>query len=186
MSDVVACICEGSAETAIMEILLENNMLIFTYRDVIDTTRPLLSKRFRCAKIFEKELLTKDFGGRQISVFYIHDSPNEAFKLSKKYQSLIKYKSCVTRPEIEMLFIISMGKYAEYKKKYHKIKPSDYVKRILGVSNVKNYEFIKDHFKNLKLLLQALMYYKSHSSSANFSTIADLLDMNHVQDFLST
>lgn len=35
-SNTIACICEGGAENAIMDILLENNALIFEKRDLLD------------------------------------------------------------------------------------------------------------------------------------------------------
>ena len=31
-----ACICEGSAESAIMDILVDNNLLIFTREEMLD------------------------------------------------------------------------------------------------------------------------------------------------------
>jgi|LSQX01.1.fsa_nt_gb hypothetical protein len=185
MSDLVACICEGSAEKAIIEILLDNNMLIFTYDDVIDKTMPILSGRYRCATTFESELLTKDYGGKSIAVYYIHDKATENFKISRKYRKLIRYTSCVTRPEVEMLYIISIGEYGEYKRKYSNIKPSSYVKNILKKSNVKDYLFVKKHFSNLALLLESLIYYKNHCSNA-YSTIADLLNMSIATKILNS
>lgn len=36
LSKYKACICEGSAETAIIDILLDNNMLIFKRNEILD------------------------------------------------------------------------------------------------------------------------------------------------------
>lgn len=46
-----ACICEGSAESAIIDILVDNNLLIFTREEMLD------EKVIRCrsAKNFEEK-----------------------------------------------------------------------------------------------------------------------------------
>ena len=57
LSGYLACICEGSAEQAIMELLLDDNKLIFS-------TEQLLEEeiiRQRSAKEFEKRYLRKGF-----------------------------------------------------------------------------------------------------------------------------
>lgn len=74
-----ACICEGSAESAIIDILVDNNLLIFTREEMLD------EKVIRCrsAKNLEK-YLRKGFD-EPISVIRILDSRRERFKLSKAY-----------------------------------------------------------------------------------------------------
>ena len=39
LSKYIACICEGAAEQAIIERLLDANKLIFTYDDMIEGVR---------------------------------------------------------------------------------------------------------------------------------------------------
>lgn len=34
LAPYIACICEGSAETAIVDVLVDNNLLIFTREDI--------------------------------------------------------------------------------------------------------------------------------------------------------
>ncbi len=53
----IACICEGNAEQAIMDLLLENEKLIFQAKDLLD------GKIIRCrdAKTFEQRYLRKGF-----------------------------------------------------------------------------------------------------------------------------
>lgn len=34
LAPYIACICEGSAETAIIDVLVDNNLLIFTREDM--------------------------------------------------------------------------------------------------------------------------------------------------------
>jgi len=173
MSDIVACICEGSAEKAIMDILYENSMLIFNENDVIDKTQPILGSYYRNPKVFENTLLDRDFDKTNIMIYYIHDSKKENYNLSKKYKKYIKYQSCLTRPEIEILYIISVDKFDNYKNKFHHLKPSDYVKTILKVPNVKKYDFVKQHFSNVMILIESLRKYKSYSKEE--FTIYDLV-----------
>lgn len=76
-----ACICEGPAEKAIMDILLDNNLLIFAREEMLE------EQVIRCreGKRFEERYLRKGFNG-QISVIRILDSRRENFKLSRAYQ----------------------------------------------------------------------------------------------------
>lgn len=40
-----ACICEGSAESAIIDILVDNNLLIFTREEMLDEKGYQMQKR---------------------------------------------------------------------------------------------------------------------------------------------
>lgn len=106
-----ACICEGSAESAIIDILVDNNLLIFTREEMLD------EKVIRCrsAKNFEERYLRKGFD-EQISVIRILDSRRESFKLSKAYAYKIDVVNVITAPEIEMLIIHNEGAYERFKR----------------------------------------------------------------------
>ena len=60
LSKYIACICEGSAERAIIKILLDQNRLIFTWDDLLDGE----ILRCRNAKKFEEQHLRKGFTDR--------------------------------------------------------------------------------------------------------------------------
>ena len=75
-----ACICEGAAESAIIDILVDNNLLIFPRSEMLDES----VIRCRNAKRFEESYLRKGFDD-QISVVRILDSRREEFRLSKAY-----------------------------------------------------------------------------------------------------
>ena len=79
-----ACICEGSAEAAIIDILVDNDLLIFTREEMLDES----VIRCRNAKKFEERYLRKGFTD-QISVIRILDSRREDFRLSKAYEHKI-------------------------------------------------------------------------------------------------
>ena len=89
LANYKACICEGSAENAIMDILLDYNLLIFNREEMIE------EEVIRCreAKKFEEKYLRKGFKDK-ISVIRILDSRGENFKLSKAYAGKVDVSSC--------------------------------------------------------------------------------------------
>ena len=97
-----ACICEGSAEEAIIDILVDNDLLIFNREEMLEE-RVI---RCRSAKRFEERYLRKGFD-EQISVIRILD--REEFRLSKAYEQKIDVVNVITAPEIEMLIIHAEG-----------------------------------------------------------------------------
>ena len=92
-----ACICEGSAEEAIIDILVDNDLLIFNREEMLEE-RVI---RCRSAKRFEERYLRKGFD-EQISVIRILDSRREEFRLSKAYEQKIDVVNVITAPEIEV------------------------------------------------------------------------------------
>lgn len=157
LNGYIACICEGSAEQAIIELLLDNNMLIFTYEQLLEEE----IIRNRSAKKFEERYLRKGFSAK-ITVLRILDSRKEKFKLSKAYEDKVDVINIITAPEIEMLIIFNEDKYKEFKKS--KMKPSDFCKIKLRFSSVKSYDFVKDYFSDIDKLLTSINEYKRISN----------------------
>ena len=102
LANYKACICEESAENAIMDILLDHDLLIFNREEMIE------EEVIRCreGKKFEEKYLRKGFKDK-ISVIRILDSRRENFKLSKAYAGKVDVINVVTAPEIEMLIIFN-------------------------------------------------------------------------------
>lgn len=172
MQDIVAIICEGEAEKAIIDLLLESGKLIFKKVDLLDE-----EVMYRCkVKIFEDQYLNRNFRGRKVRVVRVHDSVKEKFVISRIYSTKIsRIDSYITRPEIEMLIIIAENKYDEYKYKYiSDTKPSDYCKQVLKFRNVKKYDFVQDYFKDINLLIDTLHKYKRIKDDA-YLCIYDLV-----------
>ena len=164
-----ACICEGSAERAIIDLLLDAHLLIFERSELLE------ERVIRCrnASSFERDYLRMSFSDK-ISIIRVLDSRKEPFKLSKAYKSKIEVIDIVTAPEIEMLIIINENKYNEFKKS--KKKPSIFCKENLKMHDVKSYEFVKGYFSNVNDLLHAIKKYKEYSKvSKNEHTLNDLL-----------
>ena len=157
-----ACICEGSAENAIMDILLDNDLLIFTREEMLEEE----VIRCRDGKRFEEKYLRKGFR--------ILDSRRENFKLSKAYEHKVDVINVITAPEIEMLIIFNEDKYKEFKKSGKK--PSDFCKEDLKMTSVKSYRFVKDYFSDPDILLAAIKKYHEISKIRKGEyTLLDLL-----------
>lgn len=75
MTKYIACICEGGAETAIMNMLLDQNKLIFSRDELLEGE----ILKTRKGKDFETRYLKKDFAGK-IKVYRVLDSRRENFK----------------------------------------------------------------------------------------------------------
>ena len=164
-----ACICEGSAEEAIIDILLDNDLLLFTREEMLE------ERVIRCrdGKRFEERYLRKGFNGK-ISVVRILDSRRENFKLSRAYQDKVDVINVITAPEIEMLIIFTENQYHEFKKS--KKKPSTFCKEDLKMPDVKSYDYVKTYFADASILVAAIKKYNEISKVPKGEwTLLDLL-----------
>lgn len=170
LSKYKACICEGAAETAIIDILVDNDLLIFSRSEMLE------EKVLRCrsASNFEERYLRKGFDA-PITVIRILDSRREEFRLSPAYAHKIDVINVITAPEIEMLVIHNEGEYEAYKRSGIK-KPSEFCKVCLRMRSVKSYEFVKNYFSDPERPIRAI---REHRRVANVPsgeyTLSDLL-----------
>lgn len=163
------CICEGAAETAIIDILLDYGLLIFFREEMIE------EEVIRCreGKKFEEKYLRKGFMDK-ISVIRILDSRRENFKLSKAYAGKVDVINVITAPEIEMLIIFNENKYKEFKKTGKK--PSSFCKEDLKMTEVKSYDFVKTYFSDPRILVTTIKKYHEMSKVQKGEyTLLDLL-----------
>ena len=173
MAKYLACICEGGAERAILDLLLDNHLLNFERDQLIEEA----VLRCRSAKEFENKYLKKGFR-EKITVYRILDSRSENFKLSKAYQPKIDVVNVVTAPEIEMLIIFNEGKYKAFKSSG--MKPSIFCKSILKYKEVKSYDFVRQYFADLDTLKNAMQEYRRVSKvHKNELTLQDLLKLDN-------
>ncbi|MBO4911329.1 MAG: hypothetical protein J5504_01270 [Butyrivibrio sp.] len=169
-SSFIACICEGGAETAIMDILLDNDLLIFRREQLIEErVLPRTS-----VKEFERRYLRMAFD-QKIIILRVIDSRGEEFNLSRAYRCQVEIINVITAPEIEMLIIASQRKYNEYMRSGIK-KPSDYCKNVLGIKNVKSPAYIRDYFSDPKYLIESIKEYnRIHKQKNNEASLYDLI-----------
>lgn len=152
MNSLYAIIAEGEAERAILDILLDSGKLDFTRKQILED-RVL---KTRSGKNFCEKHLNFNFK-QTIKVYRILDSRGEKFKLPREYQSKIESINVITRPEIEILVIISEGRYKEYKNSG--LKPSVFAaKNIKGFK--KYYEYYISYYKDVNKLIDAINEYK--------------------------
>lgn len=156
LAKYIACICEGSAEEAIIDILLEHDLLIFTREEMLEEQ----VLRCREGKKFESRYLRKGFSDK-ISVIRILDSRRENFILSKAYENKVDVINIITAPEIEMLIILHEEQYHNFKKS--RKKPSEFCKEDLKMPDVKSYNFIKNYFFDPQILISAIKKYHAIS-----------------------
>lgn len=163
----VAILCEGAFEQAVMEILLENDKLIFSRNDL--WYGEIL--RCRSAKNFQSDYLGKS-APQTLTVYRILDSKKENFKLSGPYRKRVSVVNIITAPEIEMLVILALDQYQQYSHK--KKKPSDFVKEDLKLPEVKSYRFVKNFFSDVNLLINSIEKYHQNRKKHE-STLYDLI-----------
>ena len=164
-----ACICEGAAESAIIDILLDYGLLIFSREEMLE------EEVIRCreGRKFEEKYLRKGFKDK-ISVVRILDSRRENFKLSKAYEGKVDVINVITAPEIEMLIIFNEDKYKEFKKSGKK--PSSFCKEDLKMAEVKSDDFVKSYFSDPMVLVVAIKkYYEISKVQKGEYTLLDLL-----------
>lgn len=169
LSKYKACICEGAAEAAVIDILVDHELLIFSRSEMLE------EKVIRCrnAKTFESRYLRKGFD-QQISIIRILDSRRENFCLSKAYEHKVSVINVITAPEIEMLIIHNEGMYEKFKGS--KKKPSDFCKSELKMHEVKSYDFVKDYFSDPEKLVEAIKTYRRIAKIPQGEyTLSDLL-----------
>lgn len=159
--DYVICSCEGAAEKAIIDLLLDNGCLIFRRENLIDCE----ATRLRSAKKIEKNFLNRAFK-KTVHIIRIIDSKKENFKLSKVYCGRPKEidEDCIpvhTHPEIEILIIISADKYEDFQRCKSNELPSEYCNRVISDEiDVKSKKYIDEYFKDINFLLSAIKNYK--------------------------
>ena len=152
----VACIAEGAAEKAIIDILLDHHLLIFDREEMLDEQ----VLRCRSAGVFESRYLRKGFSGK-ITVYRILDSRRENFHLGKAYEHKVDVINVITAPEIEMLIILNENRYEDFKKSG--MKPSEYCMMVLKLHRVKSYDFVTQYFSDPSTLIAAMRKYKEVS-----------------------
>lgn len=172
--NIIVCMCEGNAEKAIIDRLLDSNKLRFNKSELLYEQ---IFGRMTIDKLVQNHL-NRDFGDQRIEVVRIIDSKKEKFEPRKtlhrmKIHSVKTYLTC---PEVEILIIIAENKYSDYQQYKSKMKPSVYCKQILKMNQIKKYDFIYNYFSNVDLLVSTLIEYKRlHNFDRAELCLADLL-----------
>lgn len=105
--------CEGPNEMAVIEILLNAGKLIFTRDDLLDL-RPFHARQIGSSGMVKTALnLYPEF----VDVLRIGDTLTDHFKIPSEYEpKIVSVKKYCTKPEIEMLLILTEGLENEFEK----------------------------------------------------------------------
>lgn len=165
----IFCMCEGAAESSVVDILLNDDKLIFKRKQLHDYS----TIRRISAKDFEKNYLGFNFSYKPVLI-RLTDRANEMFRLSTYYKDKIDVYNVVTRREIEMLVIHSENKYDDYKKSGKS--PSRYCKENLRLPNIKKSIFWNSYYRNSEDLISAINDYdKKTQNMKSVYTLRDLI-----------
>ncbi len=170
--------CEGPNEKEIIDILLEHDRLIFTADDLLGLV-PYHARQIKSSGQVKAAL---NLYTGQVKVLRIGDTQSEKLTIPTEYKhKIIEEAKYCTKPELEILLIISEGLYDEYDKVKTKIKPKDFAKQHikLGKKRYNNStQFYRDYYGNdVDLLVNAIRAYrkKKGSHKKNELYLADLL-----------
>ena len=138
--------CEGPNELEIMKILLEYDLLIFDNNELIGLT-PYHARQMSNSQV-RTEL--NIYPGHDVLIMRIGDVQSENLKIPKEYSDRITgvEKYC-TKPELEMLLIISEGLVSQYEKTKSKLLPKSFAKMNIKYGKMKydnSTQFYKDYY----------------------------------------
>jgi len=153
---LILCFYEGNAEKEILDMLMDNDKLIFTKKELIDED---FQKRISVKKVVQKYL--KFDYDKDVAIVRVIDSKTEQFKLKKPYNLMYKeIYNCRTYPEIEYLLILYHHDEVKFKKENKKegLKACEFCKKYYEYSKAQDKKYFQNNF-NIKDLLSTLEKY---------------------------
>lgn len=153
--------CEGPNELEIIRMLLENDKLIFTEDDLLNLVPYHARQIGNNAAV--KTALNLYHG--DVEVLRIGDKLNDELKVPREYKGKITdIKKYCTKPELEMLLIISENIDSEFEKVKSKTSPKTFSKENV-VYNRARYDnstaFYRDYYgERIDLLVDTIKRYK--------------------------
>ena len=154
--------CEGPNELEIIKMLLEHDKLIFTEDDLLNLV-PYHARQIGSNPTVKTAL---NLYPGDVQVLRIGDKLNEDLKVPKEYKRKIKdIKKYCTKPELEILLIISENLNSEFEKVKSKTSPKSFCKENV-VYNRTRYNnsttFYRDYYgERIDLLVNTMKRYKS-------------------------
>ena len=162
----IICLCEGTSEEGIMNMLINAGELIFSREQLVYKK---VHRRISVKKV-QRKFLNLEYDSTVV-ILRIIDSKREQFNLDKVYaeNTKIKKATCLTKPEIEILIIIDSNELEKYYKVKSKMKPSEFCKQKLEMSKVKKSGFIEEYFEyDVQKLIEAIKIYNSKKAGSDF------------------
>jgi len=170
--------CEGRNELEIIKILLEHKKMIFSEDDLLNLV-PYHARQIGNNKAVQIAL--KLYHG-EVKIFRIGDKLNDKFKIPKEYRrKIVGVKKFCTKPELEMLLIISEKQGTSFDKVKSTISPKKFAKNNI-IYNRHRYDnstlFYREYYGDrIELLVDTIKEYKrikgKHSKDELY--LADLI-----------
>lgn len=178
MENKLLILCEGPNEKAIIDILLEADRLRFTPDDLLG----LVSYHARQISSSSVVKLALSLYPGKVDILRVGDTMSEKLRIPSDYVGKIhSVKKYCTKPELEMLLILSENLLPEYEKVKSKIKPKTFSKNNI-IYNRQRYNNITAFYhiyygKNVDLLVDSIHAYRrshgAHKQDEHY--LADLL-----------
>lgn len=153
--------CEGPNELEIIRILLENDKLIYTSDDLLNLI-PYHARQITSSAAVKNAL---NLYHGPVTILRVGDTQNEKLKIPVQYKDQITdVKKFCTKPELEMLLIISEDLVNEYEKQKSSVTPKSFCKKNISY-NRKRYDNSTAFYRNyygdqVDLLVDAIQKYK--------------------------
>ncbi len=176
----ILIMCEGPNEKKIMDILLDNNCLVFSHDDLLGRI-PFFARQLSSSARVKAELNQYP---DKVDIYRAGDCQNENLAIPRDYRDKIgEIRKYCTKPELEMLLIISEGLNGEFEKVKSNLRAKMFAKTYIRLGKKKydnSTRFYEDYYgKNVAGLVYSIKEYKrikgrSHNKSE--LCLADLID----------
>lgn len=153
--------CEGPNELEIIRMLLEHDKMLLAEDDLLNLIPYHARQISKSAAV--KTALNLYHG--EVQILRIGDKLGEELRIPKEYKGQITdVKKYCTKPELEMLLIISENKATEFEKVKSKMSPKRFSKENVvynGIRYNNSTAFYRDYYgERIELLVDAIKRYK--------------------------
>ena len=151
--------CEGTAESVLIERLVEADKLIVPSTNIVHDMDGNACTNLRSAKDIQREFLGIDYP-RGLLIARIVDSNPGRFLLEKPYRlSDIKVYDFITRPEIEVLVLVrekALDCFNGRSSSERQLNASDWCKQKLGLTKIKTRAFLEGYWNDADELVRCI------------------------------
>ena len=154
--------CEGANELEVINILLENEALIFSEDELLGLSAYHARQISKSAQV---RLALNAYPGDDVLVMRIGDKQTDKLQIPADYaRKICGVEKYCTLPELEMLLIISEGMVNEFEKVKSITGPKSFAKEHIRFNHVKynnSTRFFGDYYgSNCPKLIEAIREYK--------------------------
>ncbi len=121
--------CEGTDELAVINILLDNDMLKISKDDLIGL-QPYHARQIDKSVVVQTQIRMYPYN--DIEILRIGDKQSDELKIPREFKGKLskeRIKKYCTMPELEILLIISEGLHSKFKKEKSNVKASEFAKK---------------------------------------------------------